>query len=199
MEPQNISTPTGKKVMIIEDEAFIAEIYARELTKAGFTVKTASDGVSGLEELNKDSFDILLLDILLPNMHGLEVLKQWKSKNPKSTMKVLLLTNLGQDEVIQEAFKLGANGYLIKASYTPKQVVNIVSSILNGTPFQGTPQTPPIPAPVPAQQPAIDPTAPIVIDQPVDTIPSTPTENEMTAADTNHTPQDDNQDPTGKN
>lgn len=130
--PQNI-----KKILIIEDEAFIADIYARELLKAGFEVKIAKDGLTGMQFLQSETFDLLLLDIMLPGMHGLELLRQWRLKFSNSTMPVLLLTNLGQDEVIKEAFALGAQGYLIKASYTPQQVVTEVENTLKN--FQAKP------------------------------------------------------------
>lgn len=132
----------GKKVLLIEDEAFIADIYARELTKAGFAVKVCNDGVSGFQALQEETFDILLLDIMLPGMHGLEILRQWRMKYPESQMPIILLTNLGQDEVIKEGFTLGAKGYLIKASYTPKQVVAEVINTLSGRPA-GSPPAPP--------------------------------------------------------
>lgn len=122
--------PQSKRIIIIEDESFIADIYAHELTKAGFEVRIENNGVAGLQALEKEQFDLLLLDIMLPGMHGLELLRQWRIKHPNSTMPVLLLTNLGQDEVIKEAFALGAQGYLIKASYTPQQVVAEVANAL---------------------------------------------------------------------
>lgn len=127
-----------KKILIVEDEAFIAEIYSRELQKSGYITEIAGDGPQALELLKSHPFDLMLLDILLPTMHGLELLKHWRQTNPESKMPVLLLTNLGQDEVIKEAFSLGAAGYLIKASYTPKQVVAEVQNI-----FSGNPTTPP--------------------------------------------------------
>lgn len=123
-----------KKILLIEDEAFIADIYERELAKAGFEVKVVGEGKAGLETLEKESFDLLLLDIMLPGMHGLELLREWRIRNPKSTMPIILLTNLGQDEVIKEAFTLGAQGYLIKASYTPQQVVTEVQNTLQKPP-----------------------------------------------------------------
>jgi two-component system alkaline phosphatase synthesis response regulator PhoP len=118
--------------LIVEDEIFIADLYSRQLTNAGFSVITAGDGLSGLKDLESQPFDLLLLDIMLPGMNGLELLKQWRTKNPQSTMPVLLLTNLGQDAVIKEGFELGAQGYLIKASYTPAQIVNEVQNALAG-------------------------------------------------------------------
>ncbi len=120
------------KILVVEDEAFIADLYARQLTLAGFSVKVANDGLTGLKLLESEPFDLLLLDIMLPGLNGLELLKQWRAKTPTSTMPVLLLTNLGQDAVIKEGFDLGAQGYLIKASYTPDQVVNEVKNALSG-------------------------------------------------------------------
>jgi len=126
--------PNPKKILIIEDEAFIAKLYSEQLIKAGFQVATAPDGTKGLEALAQGAYDLLLLDIMLPGMNGLQVLKEWKTKNPQNTMLVLLLTNLGQDDVIKEAFNLGAQGYLIKAAYTPQQIVTEVQTALAGKP-----------------------------------------------------------------
>ncbi|MBI2021261.1 response regulator [Candidatus Daviesbacteria bacterium] len=126
MEPQQ----AAKRILIIEDEHFIADLYNRVMTKAGLQVKIALNGKDGLELLEQENFDLLLLDILLPDMNGLEVLRRWKLKKPDSKMIILLLTNLGQDAVIKEGFVLGAQGYLVKASYTPDQVVTEVINAL---------------------------------------------------------------------
>jgi two-component system, OmpR family, copper resistance phosphate regulon response regulator CusR len=140
-----------KKIILIEDETFIADLYSYQLQKAGFIVKAAGDGATGLKLLEQEKFDLLLLDIMLPGMNGLEVLRDWRKQNPTSTMIVLLLTNLGQDAVIKEGFTLGAQGYLIKASYTPEQIVAEIKNALAGKPA-GTgspppPAAPPTPAP----------------------------------------------------
>lgn len=121
-----------KKILLIEDEVFISDLYSRQLSKAGFDVKVANDGPSGLKTLEEDKFDLLLLDIMLPGMNGLELLKKWRAKEPKNDMPVLLLTNLGQDEVIKEGFSLGVQGYLIKAGYTVEQIINEVRNALAG-------------------------------------------------------------------
>jgi DNA-binding response OmpR family regulator len=126
--------PEAKKILIVEDETFIAKLYSEQLIKAGFHVDTAPDGTKGLELLSVNQYDLLLLDIMLPGMNGLQVLKEWKTKNPQAQMLVLLLTNLGQDDVIKEAFNLGAQGYLIKAAYTPQQIVTEVQTALAGKP-----------------------------------------------------------------
>lgn len=122
--------PTAKKILLVEDEDFIRELYVRQLTKAGFNVKTAIDGQSGLDVLKQEQFDLLLLDIMLPGMNGLQLLREFKAQNPNSPMITILLTNLGQEAVIKEGFELGAQAYLIKASYTPDQVVAEVKNAL---------------------------------------------------------------------
>jgi len=135
--------PQGKKILLIEDEDFVRELYTRQLTKTGFQVKTAVDGQSGLDLLNKEQFDLLLLDIMLPGMNGLQLLREFKTKNPNSKMITILLTNLGQEAVIKEGFELGAQAYLIKASYTPDQVVNEVKNALMGGQPNPPPNSPP--------------------------------------------------------
>lgn len=129
-----------KKILLVEDEDFVRDLYTRQLTKAGFEVKTAVDGTSGLNALKSETFDLLLLDIMLPGMNGLQLLREFRTQNPKSPMITILLTNLGQEAVIKEGFELGAQAYLIKASYTPDQVVTEVKNALGGQP--ATAQTP---------------------------------------------------------
>ncbi len=125
--------PNQKKILLVEDEDFIRELYERQLTKAGFAVKTAPDGQSGLDILKTEPFDLLLLDIMLPGINGLQLLREFKTQNPASKMITILLTNLGQEAVIKEGFELGAQAYLIKASYTPDQVVSEVRNALFGS------------------------------------------------------------------
>ncbi|OGE65000.1 hypothetical protein A3I48_03780 [Candidatus Daviesbacteria bacterium RIFCSPLOWO2_02_FULL_36_7] len=122
----------SKKILLVEDEDFIRELYTRQLLKAGFSVKSTIDGQAGLEMLKNEVFDLLLLDIMLPGMNGLQLLREFKTHNPTSPMITILLTNLGQESVIKEGFELGAQAYLIKASYTPDQVITEVKNALFG-------------------------------------------------------------------
>lgn len=133
--------PVAKKILLVEDEDFIRELYVRQLTKAGFFVKSAPDGQTGLNTLKTEQFDLLLLDIMLPGMNGLQLLREFKTNYPTSPMITIMLTNLGQEAVIKEGFELGAQAYLIKASYTPDQVVTEVKNAL----FGGQPTPPPVP------------------------------------------------------
>lgn len=135
--------PASKKILLVEDEDFIRDLYVRQLTKAGFQVKSTVDGQSGLNMLKSEPFDLLLLDIMLPGMNGLQVLREFKTQNPNSKMITILLTNLGQEAVIKEGFELGAQAYLIKASYTPDQVVIEVQNALKGSQPAGNPPTQP--------------------------------------------------------
>ncbi len=139
MGPQDINAT--KKILLVEDEDFIRELYVRQLTKEGFVVKSAADGQTGLAMLKAETFDLLLLDIMLPGINGLQLLREFKTLNPNSKMITILLTNLGQEAVIKEGFELGAQAYLIKASYTPDQVVTEVKNAL----FGGSPTPPPTP------------------------------------------------------
>lgn len=118
------------KALIIEDEQFIRDIYKRQLEKAGIAVDGFGNGTEGLQSTKQTKYDIILLDIMLPDLNGLEILKQIKQNQINKDVPVILLTNLGQDEVIKEAFTLGAQGYFIKASYTPDQIASEVRNIL---------------------------------------------------------------------
>lgn len=130
--------PSTKKILLVEDEDFIRDLYIRQISKAGFQVKSAPDGQTGLSMLRAENFDLLLLDIMLPGINGLQLLREFKTQNPNSPMITILLTNLGQEAVIKEGFELGAQAYLIKASYTPDQVVNEVKNALSGQVPVGT-------------------------------------------------------------
>lgn len=132
-----------KKILLVEDELFIAELYLHHLEKAGFMVKIARDGAEALEALKTDQFDLMLLDIMLPKLNGLEVLKKCKQEKILPDTPIVLLTNLATDITIKEGFKLGADGYLIKASYTPIQLVSEVQNYLKGEPTRFIYTSPP--------------------------------------------------------
>ena len=133
--------PNQRKILLVEDEEMIRELYARQLSKAGFFVKAVETGEEGLKALQEDVFELLLLDIMLPGINGLQMLREFKLKNPQSKMTTILLTNLGQESVIKEGFELGANAYLIKTSYTPDQIVQEVRNTLDNKLPQPVPLT----------------------------------------------------------
>lgn len=121
----------SKKVLLIEDEDEIRAVYAEVLKDEGFVVAEAADGTEGLKLVLDDEWDLLLLDIMLPGEDGLHILKSAKENVRLKFKPVILLTNLGNESIINEAFKLGADGYLIKAQITPDKIVEEVKNYLN--------------------------------------------------------------------
>ena len=122
---------TKIKILIVEDDLFIRELYERQLALAGYEVSSAADGPEGLLKVNEVHPDLLLLDIMLPKMNGLDLLKTIKAKDDTKMIPVILLTNLGQDSVIKEGFNLGADGYLNKSAYTPDQIIEEIKKFLD--------------------------------------------------------------------
>ena len=112
------------KIILIEDDEFIREIYKRQLDRAELPTDAFPTGKDGIEALLKTEYDLLLLDIMLPDMTGLDVLMEVMKNAQIKTKSVVILTNLGQDNIIKECLTQGAMGYLIKAQYTPDQIVD---------------------------------------------------------------------------
>lgn len=120
----------AQTVLLVEDEDFIRDLYQRQLTLAGFSVDAFPNGTEALNSLKQKTYDIILLDIMLPDINGLEILKQIKQNPATQHASVIMLTNLGQDATIKQGFELGAEGYFVKAAYTPDQIVQEVKNIL---------------------------------------------------------------------
>jgi two-component system alkaline phosphatase synthesis response regulator PhoP len=121
-----------KKILVVDDEPAVREIYKKEFTRSGFNVVVAADGEEGLLRAGEEIPDLILLDVMLPKMSGVDVLKDLKNNHLTKTIPVLLLTNLGEETIIKEGFELGADGYLLKVSYTPSQVVEECRKFLEG-------------------------------------------------------------------
>jgi two-component system alkaline phosphatase synthesis response regulator PhoP len=121
-----------KKILVVDDEDSVREIYRHEFVNNGYTVVVAQDGEEGLLKAGEEQPDIMLLDIMLPKMSGIEVLRALKENELTKKIPVLLLTNLGEETIIKEGFELGADGYLLKVSYTPSQVVDEVKKFFEG-------------------------------------------------------------------
>ncbi len=118
------------KVLLIEDEVNIAFIYARSFEQNNFSVINAYTGEEGLIMAKNEKPDFILLDIMLPQMNGLDVLKELKSSPSVMNIPVILLTNLSDDTTIKEGFAREASGYIIKSFHTTKQIIEEVKSIL---------------------------------------------------------------------
>jgi DNA-binding response OmpR family regulator len=118
------------KVLIIEDEEMLVNMYISKFEKEGYQAEKASNGRIGLEQAKKIKPDIILLDIMMPEIDGFMVLKDLKNDIDTKNVPVIMLTNLGQEEDIEKGNQLGASDYLVKANLTPAQVVEKVKTIL---------------------------------------------------------------------
>ncbi len=118
-----------KKILLIEDDPFLVEIYSTKLKEAGFSVIVAGDGDEGLKRMREEAPDLLLLDIVLPGLNGWEILRDIKRDNKLGNLKIVILSNLGEKEEVEKGLKLGAVRYLVKAHYTPSEVVEEIRKI----------------------------------------------------------------------
>ncbi|MCD6233222.1 response regulator [bacterium] len=119
-----------KSILLAEDDPFLIDIYRRRLEDSGFKVIAAKDGLAVLKKLQQGKFGLLILDIVLPNMDGWEILENIRKNAKLNNLKVIVLSNLGQESDVIKAKKLGVAKYLIKAHYTPSEVVKIIKEVL---------------------------------------------------------------------
>lgn len=129
-----------KKILLIEDEFYIRDLYRMILEKAGFEVLLAEDGEKGYNLAQKLP-NLILLDIMLPKMNGIILLKKLKEETRTKNIPVVLLTNLGQEEVIKAAFDSGASGYFLKAGLNPNELVKKINLFLENPNLKMDPKT----------------------------------------------------------
>lgn len=122
---------TSRKVLCIEDEHFISELYARALTKAGYQVAIIADGAKALSEAQTDQYDIILLDLMVPNVTGIEILRALRdpARVPPVRAKIIITTNLDQRDDVRADIEKQADGYLVKAELTPHELVNFLNTV----------------------------------------------------------------------
>lgn len=112
------------KILLIEDDKFLRELMARKLITLNYDVSVAVDGEEGLQKIKDEKPDLILLDLILPGINGFEVLERAKNDPTTVTIPVIILSNLGQGEDIERGLKLGAKDFLVKAHFTPQEIVN---------------------------------------------------------------------------
>lgn len=110
-----------KRILVVDDDEYIRDLYEEILKDAGFTVDIAVDGQDGYQKIAKNAYDLVLLDVMMPKLDGIEVMR--KLKAAKISQPIALLTNLAHDPVMKESKALGARAYLVKADLNPEQLV----------------------------------------------------------------------------
>lgn len=118
------------KILIIEDDKFLRELIAQKLLKAGYDVSEAVDGEEGIKKIKEERPQMVLLDLILPGIDGFEVLAKMKEEPELISTPVIILSNLGQKEDVEKGLKLGATDYLIKAHFTPGEIVEKIRAII---------------------------------------------------------------------
>ncbi|HTE57368.1 MAG TPA: response regulator [Verrucomicrobiae bacterium] len=118
------------KIAVIEDDPAIAAMYAFKLENCGYKVMTAHDGKQGLALVESFTPDLILLDLMMPEMNGDQMLQKMRATDWGSRIKVIILTNLSKDEAPHTLRLLNVDRYIVKAHYTPTQVCEVVDEIL---------------------------------------------------------------------
>lgn len=119
------------KILIIDDDEMMSRMYKRLLSYNGYTVEVAVDGKDGFEKVSKNRPDLIILDVMMPKMNGLDLLSKLKDNSKTKTIPVILLTNLGINKELKKAVEKGALGYVIKSDHEPSEILKIVNKVLN--------------------------------------------------------------------
>jgi DNA-binding response OmpR family regulator len=120
----------SKKILIIEDDKFLRELITRKLLEAGFETSEALDGEEGLKKIKEEKPELVLLDLILPGIDGFEVLSRMGEDPDLKSIPVIILSNLGQREDVERGLKMGAVDYLIKAHFTPGEIIEKIKNAL---------------------------------------------------------------------
>jgi DNA-binding response OmpR family regulator len=118
------------KVLLIEDDKFLIKLYSEKLTREGFEVSMAISGEEGLKKIEREKPDLVLLDIILPQKNGFDILSEIKLNPDTKNIPVIILTNLGQDADIKTGMELGAADYLIKTDFSINDLPERVRHVL---------------------------------------------------------------------
>lgn len=120
-----------KHILVVEDEDSLCDLYVDILKEGGYNVSCAKDGEEAYKAIKNNDFDLIMLDIILPKIDGLQVLQKLEEEKIFLRDKVVILSNLGQDAVVSKALTYGVRGYLLKTNYTPDQVLKEIKNFLN--------------------------------------------------------------------
>lgn len=119
-----------KKVLIVEDDSFLQGLEAKKLTKAGFEILTASTGDEAMQKINEPGVNIILLDLVLPNYDGFEILKKIRSTENIKNIPVIVFSNLSDEKDIKKSKDLGATDFMVKSNFTLDELIERINSLL---------------------------------------------------------------------
>jgi CheY-like chemotaxis protein len=123
-----------KKILIIEDDPIMGQVCERLLTKHGFQIELAKDGTRGLERLGAFQPDVVMLDVMMPNKNGIEVLKAIRAQEAFRNLPVIVLTNVCVPSLLEQATKAGATKILDKSKFNPLAITELLRVVLEGGP-----------------------------------------------------------------
>ncbi len=121
---------TKPKILIVDDEEILRRIYSDRLTFEGFEVDSASDGEEALNKIKASVPNLVLLDILMPKLNGLQVLEQLNANPELKKIPVIVLSNVANDENIKKALSLGAKDYLLKTNFSPNEIISKIKTLI---------------------------------------------------------------------
>jgi CheY-like chemotaxis protein len=119
------------KILIVEDDSFLSQMYSEKLETEGFQVVLATDGVEAIDKMKIEKPNLVLLDLIMPKKDGFEVLSEKLTDQEIKNIPVIVLTNLSQNEEIKKCYDLGARDFMIKAYFVPSEVINKIQTVLN--------------------------------------------------------------------
>ena len=123
-------TEVKKKILMVEDDSTISSMYKTQFEADGFDISIVNNGAAGLLAAKKEKFDLIMLDVILPQMDGFSILEEIKKDDKIKNTPVIMLTSLGTDEDKSKGIKMGAADYIVKSSLTPSQVSEKIKKIL---------------------------------------------------------------------
>ncbi len=118
------------KILLVDDDAFLRDMYATKFTESGHEVDAADSAVAALRKVETKTFDVMLLDMIMPGMNGVDLMRSINEKFPEKKTECIVLSNQGQESDIQDAEKAGALGYIVKAEVIPSDVVKKVEKLM---------------------------------------------------------------------
>ncbi len=119
------------KILLVDDDAFLRDMYATKFREEGHEIRVAETGTEALDIMRGDTFDVVLMDVIMPGMTGVELLEQISKEKFTYTPTCIILSNQGEQHDIDAALAAGAKGYIIKAEMIPSEVVAKVKSLVS--------------------------------------------------------------------